>query len=252
MPEKSTCDNCDQPAVLHTVKTVGDDGLGTMDICDPCEDSQYDDLIAEPKPERKPERTNEPLALVVNKANLAIARLVEKVPESRYALRSLNLTDKHTEVTDGHMAVRVSLPNVAMVQLPEIPACPVSPREGFKPFAIDATDAKKIEAIIPAHRSLSILNYAHVNVGDNGTAQFATTELDREPTPDGNGELIAPTWRLDSTPNYWRTSSSLPPRSRNSTIRKLRLLSVSLSLTRLRQSGSNARTTQPDRRFTPS
>jgi hypothetical protein len=66
-----------------------------------------------------PPETPKRFALVVNRANMLIGSLVKKVEASRYTLASINITPKHTEVTNGHFAVRVSLPEIAVESLPE-------------------------------------------------------------------------------------------------------------------------------------
>jgi hypothetical protein len=131
------------------------------------------------------------LALVVNKANLSIRTLVEKVPESRYSLRTVHFTPTCTEVTDGHMAVRVSYPKEEIHNLPVIDGVLPTPLDAMgkkDSFSITTADAKLIEFAIPKHKTLSILNQAQVDIGDNGHARFGTTELDK--TEDGT--LIAP------------------------------------------------------------
>lgn len=125
-----------------------------------------------------PEAAPAILALALNRFNLDIAQLATSEP-SRYTLAAVNLTREFTEVTDGHRAIRVTLPRVEAEQCPLIDGFALSHRtEPFESFRIGKDLALKIAKAIPKEKTLTILNHAQVEIGENGTARLAVTDLD--------------------------------------------------------------------------
>lgn len=116
---------------------------------------------------------------LLNRNNLAV-RFAAAKEESRYTLRAILATEHETVATDGHVLVRVSVPELDANSFPAI--------DGFKPngfthglIPVDA--AKEIENAIPKKTTLPILAHAaitseHVPDSDRTVLKIAATDLD--------------------------------------------------------------------------
>jgi hypothetical protein len=57
--------------------------------------------------------------ILLNKHNLAVSAFASQ-EESRYTLKAIQVTERETVATDGHILARVSNPNIKPEQFPSI------------------------------------------------------------------------------------------------------------------------------------
>ena len=118
-----------------------------------------------------------PGPLLLNKFNFLVTDFLSQ-NESRYTLNGVNVSTKGTEATDGHVAVRISLPDQkGSVNYPSIRN--FTPEHSPKPFLIPRDTAKRLRSAIPKDKNIKILNHVAVGQGDEFTLELAVTDLNK-------------------------------------------------------------------------
>jgi hypothetical protein len=112
---------------------------------------------------------------MLNRHNLSIAALASR-SDNCYSLGSILVEPKRTAVTDGHLALTVSTPDIPDADAPAIEG--FSPTLEFAPFMLPAAAALDIAKAIPKNSNLPVLQNAFVDAGANGTANLAVTDLE--------------------------------------------------------------------------
>lgn len=116
--------------------------------------------------------------ILLNKLSLKLADLAPK-QESRYSLHALHVTSTETQITDGHILVRVSHPKQAVGSFPVVPGFDTG--EEFGSVLLPLATAKEVGKAIPTKQTIPILNHAALSVRvEDGVKriQAATTDLD--------------------------------------------------------------------------
>ncbi len=90
----------------------------------------------------------------LNAHNLTIANLACR-EVSRFTLNGIHITPTHTEVTDGHLAMRVSLPDIDAASFPLDPADNLTPCEGNATLATEHAIA--LAKALPRKTNLPVL-----------------------------------------------------------------------------------------------
>lgn len=101
---------------------------------------------------------------MLNKNNLVIAKLASK-EENRYVINGVLVKPDCTVVTDGHMLVEVSTPDVALDDVPAIDG--ITPTREFEPFILSRESAIDIFEAIPKKPTKPILEHAFVGKESN-------------------------------------------------------------------------------------
>ena len=128
--------------------------------------------------EKIAEAEPKPGPLLLNSANFLVTDFISK-NQSRYSLNGLLVSDKGTCSTDGHICVRVSLPEQKGRNYPKIRN--FTPDPDPKPFLIPRATATKLAAAIPKGKKkngLPILKHVAVGQGDEFSLELAVTDLD--------------------------------------------------------------------------
>jgi len=116
--------------------------------------------------------------LIYNKNNFQIADLAPN--ENRYYQNGIHVTNKYTEVTNGHYAVRVSTPKNAEKMVEDFPMLdnkkPVELEEDG--CIISSKFAKAVGDAIPKNPNLPILENAVLVESAEDMVEFAVTDLD--------------------------------------------------------------------------
>jgi hypothetical protein len=115
---------------------------------------------------------------MLNQLNLYLANLTTK-EESRYSLSSIRVSPQDTRVTDGHIAVIVTLPpRVLPEHFPQMNG--LTPTLDFEPFLLNYAAALEIARAIPSKPTVPALGFAAIGAESNlnGSAVIGVTDLD--------------------------------------------------------------------------
>lgn len=111
--------------------------------------------------------------ILLNKANLQCVIPAVSDEQSRYTLRAVNVTKTHTEATNGHMLIRVSLPEQKPGNFPVVEGFNAN---GFEKGLLPVETAKAVLKAMPKERHMPILNHAAIS-SHEGQVQIAVTNL---------------------------------------------------------------------------
>jgi len=114
---------------------------------------------------------------MLNKHNLNIAQLCSK-EESRFTLQGILVSPEGTVVTDGHVLMKVTLPDMPEDSAPVIDGC--TPTAEFKPFILPKAAALDIAKQIPKSSTIPVIQ--NVFVGSETDAETVDPKSD-EPKP---------------------------------------------------------------------
>lgn len=112
--------------------------------------------------------------MLLNKYNLSLAKLVSK-ENSRYTINGIHVTASGTEVTDGHRAVRISLPAQDVNSFPVIEGVQDVPAPDF---ILPSDIAAKIASNIPSKSTIPVIKNAIVGISPAGSSVLAVTDLE--------------------------------------------------------------------------
>jgi hypothetical protein len=112
---------------------------------------------------------------MLNRHNLDIASLCSK-EESRYSLCGILVTKERTCVTDGHLLVTVTTPDIPPDNIPIIEG--INPSEDPIPFIMPADQALSISKAIPKRSLIPVITNAFVESGEGDSAKVAVTDLE--------------------------------------------------------------------------
>lgn len=113
------------------------------------------------------------MSRLLSRAEMDLAELVDKGC-NRPALECVHVTEKHSEVTNGHYLVR-------------IPACPMDPKEfpavpgignGAGDILIQGQALAGAAKAVPKKSSIPILNALHIGKSEDGSVVTASTDLE--------------------------------------------------------------------------
>ena len=112
--------------------------------------------------------------MLLNKHNLSIAALASK-DESRYTLQAIHVNQDRTAVTDGHIAVMVTLPKDE--GFPCVPGFTAT-NGSAEPFIMDAASALAVCKSIPRRTHIPILKHACVGTNSDGKLSVLVNDLE--------------------------------------------------------------------------
>ena len=114
---------------------------------------------------------------LLTKHNLSVATLASK-SESRFTLQGIYVTPQETVVTDGHLLVAVGTSALKADQFPTRQGTPAA-TDDWKPFILDAADAKRALVALPKKSTIPVLECAAVLVEEGEMATIVSTDLER-------------------------------------------------------------------------
>jgi hypothetical protein len=119
--------------------------------------------------------------MLLNAQNLSIFELATKEPMSRVP-SGVKVSSKGTETTNGHSAIRVSVPQGEAHNEKNFPVIEGVCPEPAPDFILPVDAAKKVKAAIPKRTTIPVLHHAMVGQTSRGTITLATTDLEMPQT----------------------------------------------------------------------
>src|SRR5579864_7215349 len=114
--------------------------------------------------------------MLLTKHNLSVAALASK-EASRFTLSGILVAPEETVVTDGHLLVAVGTSQLKAEGFPTREGTP-SAVDDWKPFVLDAADAKRALQALPKKSPIPVLECAAVLEAEAGMATIVSTDLD--------------------------------------------------------------------------
>lgn len=119
--------------------------------------------------------------MLLNAQNLGIYELAMKDKMSRVP-SGVRVSSKGTETTNGHLAIRVSVPKGEAHQEKNFPTVEGVCPEPAPDFILPVDAAKKVRSAIPKRTTIPVLHHAMVGQTSRGTITLATTDLETPQT----------------------------------------------------------------------
>jgi hypothetical protein len=115
--------------------------------------------------------------MLLNKQNLAIVSLAP-TDGGRFSLEGVRITPEETLVTNGHLLIRVTTPNIESMQFPQIHG--LTSTDSFEPFTLPRAAALAIEKAIPGKSTIPVLCHAVIGkeTDDSDNAVIGVTDMD--------------------------------------------------------------------------